>query len=166
MQTRINYYVRTTTGGHIKLGTLVTTKNCKVPGVVEEIGRLQGIDGWNCYEVNGKMVVDGPGIPTESVYDFVVSHIGQSMSLRYDNSIDISKFVVPKIGGYKYVAPVVGDEVVEVEAGPAPSASGFDKDIVDLSTLKKSKLLEMLGYDMKSKFTKNELIEIIINKKN
>jgi len=164
MQTRINYYVRTTTGGHIKLGTLVTTKDCKVLGVVEEVGRLLGIDGWNCYEVNGKMVVDGPGIPTDIVYDFVVNHTGQSMSLRYDNSIDISGFVVPKIGGYKYVAPVVGDEVVEVEAGPAPSESvGMLKE-PDYSKMKKAELLEILGDDGDGKLSKAELIEIIVNK--
>jgi hypothetical protein len=164
MQTRINYYVRTTTGGHIKLGTLVTTKDCKVPGVVEEVGRLLGVDGWNCYEVNGKMVVDGPGIPTESVYDFVVSHTSQSMSLRYDDSIDISGFVVPKIGGYKYVAPVVGDEVVEVEAGAAPSESVGVLKEPDYSKMKKAELLEILGDDGDGKLSKAELVEIIVNK--
>jgi hypothetical protein len=162
MQTRINYYVKTASGGHVKLGTLVTTKDCRVPGVVEEVGRLLGVDGWNCYEVNGKMVVDGPGIPSENVYDFVVSHTGQAMSLKYDDKIDISKFVVPKIGGYKYVAPVVGDEVVE--AGPAPSVESGGSKVEDLSKLKKAELLEMLGDDGDGRLSKAELIELIVNK--
>jgi hypothetical protein len=165
MQTRVNYYVRTTTGGHIKLGTIVTTKDCRVPGVVEEVGRLLGVDGWNCYEVNGKMVIDGPGIPSESVYDFVVSHTGQAMSLRYDESIDISGFVVPKIGGYKYVAPVIGDEVVEaVEAGAAPSESVGVLKEPDYSKKTKKELLEILGDDGDGKLSKAELIELIVNK--
>jgi hypothetical protein len=165
MQTRINYYVKTAAGGHVKLGTLVTTKDCRVPGVVEEVGRLLGVDGWNCYEVNGKMVVDGPGIPSESVYDFVVSHTSQSMSLRYDDSIDIKLFVVPKIGGYKYVAPVIGDEVVEAdEAGAAPSESiGVLKE-PDYSKMKKAELLELLGDDGDGRLSKAELVELIVNK--
>jgi len=165
MQTRINYYVKTASGGHIKLGTLVTTKDCRVPGVIEEVGRLLGVDGWNCYEVNGKMVVDGPGIPCENVYDFVVSHTGQAMSLKYDDAIDISKFVVPKIGGYKYVAPVVDDEVVEVEvAGAAPSESiGVLKE-ADYSKMKKAELLEILGDDGDGRLSKAELVELIVNK--
>ena len=165
MQTRVNYYVRTTTGGHVKLGTLVTTKDCRVPGVVEEVGRLLGVDGWNCYELNGKMVVGGPGIPSESVYDFVVSHTGQAMSLRYDDGIDVSKFVVPKIGGYKYVAPVVGDEVVESdEAGVAPSESVGVLKEPDYSKMKKAELLELLGDDGDGRLSKAELVEIIVNK--
>lgn len=165
MQTRVNYYVRTATGGHIKLGTVVTTKDCRVPGVVEEVGRLLGVDGWNCYEVNGKMVIDGPGIPSESVYDFVVSHTGQAMSLRYDEGIDISGFVVPKIGGYKYVAPVIGDEVVEsVEAGAAPSESVGVLKEPDYSKMKKAELLEILGDDGDGRLSKAELIELIVNK--
>jgi hypothetical protein len=165
MQTRINYYVRTTTGGYIKLGTLVTTKDCRVPGVVEEVGRLLGLDGWNCYEVNGKMAFDGPGIPSESVYEFAVSHTGQVMSLRYDDSIDVSKFVVPKIGGYKYVAPVVEDEVVEVdEAGVAPSESVGVLKEPDYSKMKKAELLELLGDDGDGRLSKAELVELIVNK--
>ena len=165
MQTRVNYYVRTATGGHVKLGTLVTTKDCRVPGVVEEVGRLFGVDGWNCYEVNGKMVIDGPGIPYESVYDFVVSHTGQAMSLRYDEGIDISGFVVPKIGGYKYVAPVVGDEVVEVDdASAAPSESVGVLKEPDYSKMKKAELLEILGDDGDGRLSKAELIELIVNK--
>jgi len=164
MQTRLTYYVKTAAGGHVKLGTLVTTKDCRVSGVVEEVGRLLGVDGWNCYEVNGKVVVDGPGIPSESVYYFVVSHTGQSMSLKYDDGIDISKFVVPKIGGYKYVAPVVGDEVVEV-AGPAPSVDGGGSlKEVDYSKMKKAELLEMLGDDGDGRLSKSELVDIIVNK--
>jgi hypothetical protein len=162
MQTRLNYYVKTASGGHVKLGTLVTTKDCRVPGVIEEVGRLLGVDGWNCYEVNGKMVVDGPGIPSENVYNFVVSHTGQVMSLKYDDAVDISKFVVPKIGGYKYVAPVVDDEVVE--AGPAPSVKSGGSKVEDLSKLKKAELLEMLGDDGDGRLSKAELIEIIVNK--
>jgi hypothetical protein len=165
MQTRLNYYVRTSTGGHVKLGTIVTTKDCRVPGVVLEVGRLLGVDGWNCYEVNGKMVVDGPGIPYESVYDFVVSHTGQAMSLRYDNGIDISGFVVPKIGGYKYVAPVIGDEVVEAdEAGAAPSESVGVLKEPDYSKKKKSELLKILGDDGDGRLSKAELVELIVNK--
>lgn len=165
MQTRLNYYVRTASGGHVKLGTVVTTKDCRVPGVVEEVGRLLGVDGWNCYEVNGKMVVDGPGIPYESVYDFVVSHTGQAMSLRYDDAIDVSKFVVPKIGGYKYVAPVVGDEVVEADdAGAAPSESVGVLKEPDYSKMKKAELLELLGDDGDGRLSKAELIELIVNK--
>jgi hypothetical protein len=165
MQTRVNYYVKTASGGHVKLGTLVTTKDCRVPGVIEEVGRLLGVDGWNCYEVNGKMVVDGPGIPSENVYDFVVSHTGQAMSLKYDDKIDISKFVVPKIGGYKYVAPVVGDEVVEVEvAGAAPSESNGELKEPDYSKMKKSELLEILGDDGDGRLSKAELVELIVNK--
>ncbi len=86
MQTRLNYYVRTATGGHVKLGTVVTTKDCRVPGVVLEVGRLLGVDGWNCYEVNGKMVVDGPGIPYESVFDFVVTVYCIMVALFYSLS--------------------------------------------------------------------------------
>jgi hypothetical protein len=165
MQTRVNYYVRTTTGGHVKLGTLVTTKDCRVPGVVEEVGRLLGVDGWNCYELNGKMVVGGPGIPSESVYDFVVSHTGQAMSLRYDDGLDISGYVVPKIGGYKYVAPVVGDEVVEAEeAGAAPSESVGVLKEPDYSKMKKAELLELLGDDGDGRLSKAELVELIVNK--
>lgn len=163
MQTRVSYYLRTAVGGHVKLGTIVTTKDCRVPGVVEEIGRLLGVDGWNCYEVNGKMYVDGPGIPSENVLEFIVIHRGQAMSLRYDDSVDISKFVVPKIGGYKYVKPVIGDEVVE-DADVAPSESvGYVAD--DLNKMKKIELLELLGDDGDGRLTKAELIEIILNKK-
>ena len=142
---------------------MVTTKDCRVPGVIEEVGRLLGVDGWNCYEVNGKMVVDGPGIPSESVLDFIVVHSGQAMSLRYNENIDISKFVVPKVGGYKYVAPVVGDEVVEV-ASAAPSDTGGVVVEADLMKKKKSELLEMLGDDGDGRLSKAELIEIIVNK--
>lgn len=165
MQTRLNYYVRTASGGHVKLGTLVTTKDCRVSGVVEEVGRLLGVDGWNCYEVNGKMFVDGPGIPSESVLDFVVVHSGQAMSLRYDEGIDISKFVVPKIGGYKYVAPVVEDEVVEAnDASAAPSESVGVLKEPDYSKMKKAELLEILGDDGDGRLSKAELIELIVNK--
>lgn len=165
MQTRVSYYVRTAVGSHIKLGTVVTTKDCRVPGVVDEIGLLLGVGGWNCYEVNGKMHVDGPGIPSENVLDFIVIHSGQTMSLRYSDGLDISKFVMPKIGGYKYVVPVVGDEVVE-DAGVAPSESmGMVKES-DLSKKKKAELLAMLGDDGDGSLSKAELINIILNKLN
>lgn len=164
MQTRLSFYVKTAVGGHIKLGTVVTTKDCRVPGVIEEVGRLLGVDGWNCYEVNGKMVVDGPGIPSESVLDFIVIHSGQAMSLRYDDGIDISKFVVPKVGGYKYVAPVVGDEVVDAKPGAAPSDTGGVVVESELMKKKKSELLEMLGDDGDGRLSKAELVELIVNK--
>lgn len=164
MQTRLSFYVKTAVGGHIKLGTVVTTKDCRVPGVIEEVGRLLGVDGWNCYEVNGKMVIDGPGIPSESVLDFIVIHSGQAMSLRYDDGIDISKFVVPKVGGYKYVAPVVGDEVVDAKPGAAPSDTGGVVVESELMKKKKSELLEMLGDDGDGRLSKAELVEIIVNK--
>lgn len=164
MQTRLSFYVKTAVGGHIKLGTVVTTKDCRVPGVIEEVGRLLGVDGWNCYEVNGKMVIDGPGIPSESVLDFIVIHSGQAMSLRYDDKVDISKFVVPKVGGYKYVAPVVGDEVVDAKPGAAPSDTGGVVVESELMKKKKSELLEMLGDDGDGRLSKAELVELIVNK--
>ena len=99
-----------------------------------------------------------------SVLDFIVIHSGQAMSLRYDECIDISKFVVPKVGGYKYVAPVVGDEVVDAKPGAAPSDTGGVVVESELMKKKKSELLEMLGDDGDGRLSKAELVELIVNK--
>jgi hypothetical protein len=169
MQSRVTFYVHTSTGGHIKLGSIITVKDPFAPGVLTEVAKTCDVDGWNCYVVNGKVVYDGPGFKSSDVLFFAIHHPSKIMSFSYNPEANVNDVVFPKVGGYKYVLPTHDDEVYESdEAGPAPSASGSDNDIdiVDLSTLKKSELLEMLGYDMKSKLTKNELIEIILNKKN
>ena len=148
MQTRLSFYVRISTGGHIKLGTVVTTKDCRVPGVIEEVGRSLGVWGWNCCEVNAKIVVGGPGILANDIISFSVNHVDRTMSLMYSDDVDLSKVSVPKMGGYKYVVPVVEGMASNSDvAGVAPSESDGNVVKREYVKMKKAELLEILGND-------------------
>jgi hypothetical protein len=150
------------------LGTVVTTKDCRVPGVIEEVGRLLDVWGWNCCEVNGKLVDGGPGILANDIISFSINRVDGTMSLMYSDDVDLSNVSVPKVGGYKYVAPDIEGMASDLNvAGAAPSESdGYVKDLVYVK-MKKSELLDILGNDSRYiKLSKSELIDLIVNRIN
>jgi len=165
MQSRVTFYVHTSTSGHVKLGSYITVKDPFAPGVLTEVAKMCGVDGWNCYVVNGKVTYDGPGFNSSDVLFFAIHHPSKTMSLSYNPEVNINSIVFPKVDGYKYVLPTHDDEVYESEeAGPAPSVDSGGSKIEDYNKLKKSELLEILGDDGDGRLTKAELIDIIVNK--
>ena len=179
MQSRVTFYVNTADGGYVKLGSVKTVLDCSKPGVVEKVGKDLGVGGWNCYEVNGKMVEGGPGLKAADVLFFVKDDRAKVMSLKYQSVI--GEPVVPHVDGYRYVVPVIDDEVTEEEepvveeeveedvveeeeVGEAPSKSESLSESYILKSYTVAKLLELYPEFAGIKMSKADLVKAIVER--
>lgn len=165
MQSRVTFYVHTSNNGYVKLGSVKTVLDCSKPGVVDKIAFDLGVGGWNCYEVNGKMIVGGPGIKSEDIIYFVKNDKAKVMSLKYQSTVDMASVVVPAIAGYKYIVPVEQDEVVEEVAGEAPSKT----EVIGEEQLMAKTVAQLIAEYPEFaniKMTKKDLVKAIIGKLN
>jgi len=171
MKKGIGYYVMTSGGSVVKLGSVVTDMNITLRSVRDELGRGLGIGGWNYVEVGGKDYwVEGPGVCSEHIIDFRINRVDKVMYLEL-GSVDIVG-EVPRIVGYVYGLPDKDVNVIEYAVSDEEIFAVDNSMVYDVKVLqkiRKSELLAMIGEvsggELDKKLTKSELIEYIINVK-